>query len=520
MEHITIPLEQSGFTHNPNTDLVPGYMFVEPTRNVETYNGFVEPRRGSAKVNTVAITAAPKGMGGFDFRTNAGTQYIVTAWKSGKVYKDSTNTIIAGMSTSNYFSFETFDVSGTNKLFIADGAVKPQVWDGSSPTTADITSVASDWTGSNFPQQLVRRQQGFSSTMIAIGFSTTKKNFWVSKADDANDFSDANSTKMKCDTGDGYGPVSGMEVGDRFFIAGKSRMFYLDDSSATRTDWQLVPAPFIGGVAHFRLWCRADNNVYAMSEDMVFYQVETATEYGDYRKANLMKAAFMDRWVRENVDASYIADFHMNFDPVSRAIFIWVVRRGKTTANTALVYYVDRDPATAWQIHEAPNTASGYAAASSFLVRYAAGDYRLYTQDASGFIWRLGETTRSDDGNGYYSGFKLAPNTFGKDGAVKHIPRLFVVAKPSGTATLNINWSVDGANKAPTSVDLTSSVAKFGTAKFGRSKFGSSSLLDRVAELGDKGKRWAFEFYMNTAGKRFQISSVRADVDYLTEQPQ
>lgn len=509
---IEIPLGKSGLNFNPNLTEIPKYAFLWPTRNLDLHKGRPETRGGTAKVNATPVSGTPRVVGLSDFRLNSGSSFQVFATSDGKVWSSPTATIKTGMSTSNKFSFETFDVSNTNSLFICDGSSRPQVWNGADGATSDLTNIPTDWTGSNFPAQLIRRQQGLAMVMVAVGFTTTKANVYISADNDPNDFSDANVRVLVCDTGDGYGPVGGIEWGQRLFIFGKEEAFYLNDVSADDTDWYFVPAQFKGGVAHSRLLVASDNDLFAMMQDGTIYSVTSAEQFGDYRLANIARPAFMDAWIRENVNLSRIDDFHAVYDPDKRCVMWFVCRTGKTEVDTCLKFYVDRAPEDAWMIDEQPDYASGYNASASARVQTSTGTYKIYTGDYDGHLWTLGESNTTDDGNPYYSGFFLPYNDFAAPSVNKDFPRLWAVMEPQGNYTIPFNWWVDGQQKASGEFSVEGSGTLFdGSESFETATFGGDELIDSAQELGDFGRRVKVEIYNNTAERKFSVSSVRFD---------
>jgi hypothetical protein len=167
---------KGGLNGGKNIDAIKPEAMLSPTRNINLNENGRGKRGGTAHLYNAALTGTPNIMGLYDFTLVDTTQFIIAACKDGKVYKDDTNTIKTGMSTTNWFSFETFE----NELFICDGASKPQTWDGSAASTSDITSVPTDWTGSNYPQQLIKHGRGVSERLWAVGFSGTPQNVYAS----------------------------------------------------------------------------------------------------------------------------------------------------------------------------------------------------------------------------------------------------------------------------------------------------------------------------------------------------
>jgi hypothetical protein len=510
-----IPLHNSGFNDNPNVDAVPPTSFVSPTRNINLNEGGPRKRGGTTKNNATAVSGAPRLMGMFDFQLFSGSSFQVFGANDGKIYRDETTVLKTGMSTSNKFGFCKFK----DVLFVADGVHRPQTWDGAAAGTVDLTSIPTDWTGSNFPGQLVPHVRGLSKRLMALVFSGTRENFYIGASDDGNDFSNANVIIMNVRTGDGYGPTAGINFGDRFLVFGKTETFILDDTSATTSNWGIVRAQWTGGAANWRLICKTGNDLIAMMEDGSIYSVTTAQTYGDYKAAILTKASFMDRWIRNNVRLAFIDDFHMVWDPTLRAVKIFVVRNGQTACDTALVFFVDRPLEVAWAIHDNQSYNSGYSASCSAMVRTSTGLYEIHTGDYLGFHWKLEQTNRNDDSNGFYGGIRLPHSFLDNPRLNKHFRRGWLITQPEGNYSLSVRWWVDGVEQTSTTVSLTGLGALFGTGVFDTDVFGGQELIDSPFELGQYGRRISIELYNNTANQDFFLSQLLIDYKAMGAKP-
>jgi hypothetical protein len=179
--------------------------------------------------------------------------------------------------------------------------------------------------------------------------------------------------------------------------------------------------------------------------------------------------------------------------------------------DTSLDYFIDRPPEEAWVIHDGAVDTSGYNASCSFPVRTSAGVNQLYTGDYAGFIWKLEQATRSDDGNGYYGGFTTPHMAFDNPRVRKHYRRGYVVSRTQGNYNLQARVWVDGEAKASKTVDLSGAGGVLDTDVLGSFVLGGSEFLDRRFELGHFGKRLQVELYNTGAGQDFFVSQVLID---------
>ena len=363
-----IDCSQGGLNGNPNGDAVAPSMMLYPTRNLNLHNGVREPRGGSSHVYAAAFSGAPEVRGLFDFMLRDGTQFLIGYTADGKVYKNDTDTIKTGLSTSEYPAFE----QGENKLFVTDHEHTPQIWDGAAASTSDISDPAADWT--TYPViQFVRHGRGASQRMWAIN----QLGVYYSVGTDMEDFVSTGAGTIQIDTGDGFGVLGGVEFGDRLFLFGKWDTYIVDDTSTTVAEWGYDKAQFKAGVAHHRLIVPLPNDVLCMAEDGEIYSVTAVQQYGDYKLASLTRPSWMHKWIQENVNLAQIAKFHAVYDPYIRAARFFVVGAGQSAVDTCLVYFVDRKPDEAWMVHSA-TAASGMKCACAAMVQKSVGNYKIY----------------------------------------------------------------------------------------------------------------------------------------------
>jgi len=194
-----------------------------------------------------------------------------------------------------------------------------------------------------------------------------------------------------------------------------------------------------------------------------------------------------------------------------RAIKFFVVTKGQTECNTALVYFIDRPPTEAWMIHDNTAYASGYSACSSALVNQTVGEYEMWTGDYNGFVWKLEQSTLSDAGNAYMGRFKTAPLNFGDARSFKHYHALRLVLQPQGNYDLNVNWWVDDVQQASGAITQAASGVALNTFLLDTDLLAGTTLQDSSMQLGRIGKRIQFQIYDNVATQDFFISQLLVD---------
>jgi len=450
--------------------------------------------------------------------TAAGTASAVLATISTDDQVDLTEIPVGGSGVTARKIYRTEGGGATYKLLttLSDNTTTTftdNVADGSlgatAPSTSDASSLPTDWSGTNYPQQCIKHGRGNSQRMWYIGCPSTPYTVYVSPNNLPEDLDDASVATFKIDTGDGFGLTGAVEMNDKLFCFGKRRAYVIDDADTNTSNWGYVQAPWEGGVAHFRLIVKTPNDVLCMTDEGDIYSVNAAQQYGDYKQASVVRPSYIHKWIQDNVRLSYINRFHGIYDPVLRAVKYFIVRTGQTKVDTALVYFLDRGAKDGWMIHDnqtdqAGNytNPSGYKACSSALIRVGAGQYQVYTGDFTGTVWSLENTAKSDNALAYYSGFKTPLNGLTDNRSQKNFKRGFLVIDPQGTEKITIIPTIDSNTMSKRSITAQTGVKNY------------------EFKLGNNGKRIQYEIYNATAGEDFFISQILTDLKPLGNEPE
>lgn len=499
---IRIPFDLTGFTFARDSKLAFQTALVDGTRNVNFHEGGVGKRGGTTPIlSTPTDVTEVRGL--FDFRTQSGAQNHLFAKASGKLYLNAESTTLkTGMSTNNRYNFSVFD----NQCYIADGASIPQVLSDGAGSTVDISGIATDWSGTGpYPFQIVPHATGANARMWAIRSDAV----YASKNGDGDDFSDAEVKKIPVYSLGGL--VGGIDFGGKLIVFSKTQAFIIDDTSADTADWGYQEAIWEGGVAHWRLIVKAANNLFLMTEEGLIYTIRGVQATGDYEQANITRPAHIDRFIQTKVNLTNIEQFHASYDRKLRAIK-WFVQVGGSNTNTAIVQFIDRPPELAWAIHDNQDNASGYNASISGSFRNATGDYRIFTGDPSGQLWKLEGTSKVDDEAAIKGAIKTKENDFGNSKEFKHFRNGRIRAAAEGNFDLTIRVYIDGIRKEDIALSLSGSGAVFGTATFNTSVFAEESIEATDFDLGYYGYDIQFEIFNETANQDFFVTELSLNI--------
>ena len=390
-------------------------------------------------------------------------------------------------------------VQSGDTIFLCNGADLPVTWNGSDAAVVGFENVPADWSGTNYPKQIVLHGRLNSLRGWAIGCPDNPKTLYVSANGTPTDFTQETVLVFNIETGDGAGIVAGIEFGDRILLFGKRRSFVMDDADYNTDNWGYFPSSWVGGVAHQRLLVRTPNDLVAMTDDGEIYSVTAAEQYGDYKAASLSRPSYMHDWIKQYLDLEYISDFHAIYDPSIRAIKFFVVRTGSSTIDTCLCYYIDRPPNKAWVILDNQDHESGYSAASAAWHRQSTGLSKIYTGSYNGQVWKLGETSRTDNYESFKMVYRIPPTVFGDARILKRYDHArFIALYHSGGCECTIKWWIDGVLQATETVDFVPTL-------------GDGKITEKAIRLGRLGKRIQIEITNDIAGDDCYLSQIMVD---------
>ena len=379
-------------------------------------------------------------------------------------------------------------------------------------TTAGVKDMLpSDWTGTSYPKQMIIHGTGNSSRVWALGCYLKPNTIYVTPNDDPGGFSDTEVLTFSIPTEDKNGIVGGVEFGDRIMVFGKNKAFVMEDTDIDTNNWGYSAAQWSGGAASHRLIVKTPNDVVCMMDNGEIYSVTAAEEYGDYKSASLSRPSFIHEWIKTYINLAYIDDFHAVYDPVLRAVILFMVRIGKTEVDTALMYFIDRPPDKAWVILDNQVYESGYSAYSSCLVNQSTGIKKIYTGSYNGRVWKLGETNRNDNSNAFISIYKTPLLSFDNVREHKRYDRMKIVSISEGACAATFTWWIDGSLKNSKDIEFSASGDVLGSFILGTSVLGGLNILESSISLGYIGKRIQIEAKSNTANEDFFLSQFLVD---------
>lgn len=492
-ELIRLDLKQSAFTYDRNYETLPDTALLSPSKNINYHEGGISRRGGTTIIVTPSV--ASRVMGGYDFRT-ATSQFMVYAKNNGRVYhSNDANEIATGMSTSNYYHFSQFD----DELYICDGATNPKKWTGSG--SASAITPATDWATFGQPFQIIYHPRGVNSRNWAI----TSYAVYASKNNDGSDFADASVKKIQIySTG---GLVGGYEFNGELFCFSRTEIFRISDEDPDSANWGYEKLIYEAGAAHWRLIVAAGNDLYVMGEDSHMFKLSAVFNTGDYEGTSLAKPAYIDRFMRDLTSIDTIEEWNCAYDRKLRAIKFFMRTVG-SSPDTALVYFIDRDPSIAWSVHDNLNFSSGYNGSASWMYRKDVGDWRIRTGDSSGRVWELEAAARDDNGESYENRFKFKPWEFGNPVMWKYFRKIIARVRSISNCDFTVRIWINGERKADTTLSISGSGAEFDSALFDDAVFADETISFEPLDIKHYGFNLQVEFVNDTAGQDYIFSEL------------
>ena len=504
---LPIVMDKGGFYPSKNIDTIPPTHFILG-KNLNLVDGGRTKRGGSSHRLASQIDSGSQILGLHWFKLKNGTNKIVVGTASGKLYdsSDLTTAIKTGLTVDKLFQMETF----LNQCYICNATNQVQVWTGSG-TTTDLTSPHADW-GTTSPRQLIKHGQGASERLWAIGVPGYEDKLYYT-SDGTDSFVGISPLIIASNEG---GIVGAVEFGDRLIVFSKYHAYIVDDTDTDVALWGFAQAQWDGGVASHRLVIKTPNDVVCITPDGDIYSVGAVQSYGDYKAASIARPAFIDTWIRENVTLSTLpTDAFGVYDPVLRAIKIFVKRIGQSEVDTALLYFIDRPPNEAWVIHDNLTSVSGYSASVGCIGYDSNSNTKVLTGGYDGWVWQLEDATKSDNSNGYYSGFTTTYMDFDNPKQKKRYDKLHIITKQEGNYNLNIKVYIDGVYKATKTMNMGLIGSVYGTGQYGTATYSGEDLLQNKVDLRFVGVRISYEIYNQNAGEDFFLSRLVTDFQGL-----
>ena len=472
-----------------------------------TIPGLVQKPGGSAKSNSVAITAAPAIMGGAEFWATDALQRRVVATADGKLYKDDltgafATTLASGLDLSRvtYFAQGGLESTGRNRLLFAmNGYDKVQVLSADGLTTSDLATPPADWNAASKGPAFMFRMMTSAGQMMGGGGTPTNLDYLYGSS--AADHTVWTGTVLGFNVYPGLGRklVAGRQAFGRTWLWKWPRgIFWIDESAAAVTGWfakiaheQLGAAPTPWAVTQIMHEEQGGPVAFVNQAGQMFLMEETS--------GTLSGVNFVNLCARQNLNLIDTIATEFNKSRFNRVQLHWYEDKnlliglyaaiGASAETRQLVIDMNDTPMRAHISTKDTNEAMWFEQDADGIPRPIIGDN-------AGFVWKLDQTTRTVDGAGYGLRLRTSPTDFSDvkpEWAVKKaFIRLHLEFEPVGNFDVTAKVYIDGVLKGTVTFNMGSAGSVLPFALPGT--LGGNEVRRRYKDIGADGWSFSVEF--------------------------
>ena len=388
---------------------------------------------GAAKFNSTAITGEPAVLGLHDYVGDDAdaTQELVAMLSDGKLVTLNVGgidkTLAVGLTVDQPVVMTEGSHDGTKFLAVCTGSDQMWIYEGGEVATvlaaenrvADWATDPPDWAF----QHNGRMWAGGKPHLVYGSALLNQKDF----AEDTE-----GSHVFSVYPGEGERIVGGVSWrGRAFFFKYPRGIYFLDDSHADSSNWQIKRFALYVGAAGQNALVEAMDDIFWPSPDGFIHVLSAVEEFGDAESSAVLPSA-MGPVLRDNVNFDRLAHAQGVFYAPKRKVFWGLTKGASATHNNFVVgldlhrgqgaqgYSSERDEATAATVRRDPTTKQEVPLLG----------------DSAGFVWELDRARRAKDGAGYQARFETKDIEFAP-GAIQSVNLVELEAEiPVADATL------------------------------------------------------------------------------------
>jgi hypothetical protein len=377
------------------------------------------------------------------------------------------------------------EVAANNKkLFIFTGANPVQVLSGAGTTTADIATPPADWSAANQPTGgLIHKNRlwgyGNANDPHRLYYSTTASH------------EDMSGGSLSIYPGEGEKIVNAISYKGYIIVFKYPKGIYVVDTTPVQTTGWNVDR------VNEKLGGAGQGSAAVVEEDIVFIDhtgelrlVAGITEFGDIGSRSFSDTHGISNFIRDNYYLPSNTKWRMAYYSLKRELHIGASSNSLGINDNRMV--VDFNGMT-------PRFRNSTRDTCLYLfLRELNGVPELMACDNLGNIWRLDQTTKSKNGQGYNSQFQLTYTDLGLPGVDKAGMFISIDFEPTDTTVaIDVIW--DGVYQETTTINLSAELE----IQPGR------MILTKQVPLNGDGDRVSLTFRNNNAGEDYAIQGLR-----------
>lgn len=409
-----LPVGSQGFTGTRNPSQAgPGHLTL--VDGAELDGGIIRKEGGAQKINAVALGAGATIVSGINWDPVSGVRHDVVFLSTGAVLQDTGagtfgTTMVAALTNVRepppYFMPAGGEaVGGVRKLFMFSGPNQVHVALAAAGTMAPIGAPAADWTAGAFPTFGVQH----GARVFAGGNASDPHRIYYSTITDHGNFTGAGSGTLSIYPGEGERLVGGLSFrGALILFKYPFGIYIINTADLTPANWIVTRMTRAVGTLNQHTIIQIEQDVLYMDHVGNVHLLSATQEFGDINTSDLSKVATLEPFVRTEINRTVMRRVVGAWYAAKKQAWFTLPRTGATDNNLRLIIGFEQPP-----------TQQGAAAPRFFMSRrdvavslWMKPDVNFIPRptvgDASGFVWRLDDTSRNKAGVAYQINFETA----------------------------------------------------------------------------------------------------------------
>lgn len=481
--------------------LVP--FLVDAKNTVYEFDGGVHKAPGTDNLNASSLESDAPIRGIYDWwrqgTVDAATQRRIIHVGTKVKYDQADGTFIdvfTGMNSSSIPHYNTFD----DLLIIASSAPAdlPRSWD---------NTTAQNLAGSppNFSFSVTHKNH-----VWAAGVFTNPSRLYFSVPLNPEDWTNTGSGSVDIDPNDGdmiTGLAShkdnlwvfkGPNKGSIHRISGSSLSDFAKESFITG-----LPVPWINSIFKF------GDDLGFITTNASVHSLKATAAYGDYNQVWLSYP--INKYMQESLNHSRARFFVTATDPNRGYVWIGITPSGQTTNTRYLImdyrFLSQNEPYPRWSYWDSRAFASISLIRDVQRPRLMAGGY-------DGFVYKLDQQTRTDNGAAINMSVQTPALTYGDEWLLKNFADAGVSLNALNDNPVTLTWLLDGVSGSSTTVTQGAVGGLFDVGLFDDAVFGGQSFVPRFfgIENGGDFRAISYQFTDNSNNSDLEIHSFMAKI--------
>jgi len=487
------PTYYGGPDANNNLDIP----YLQDARNtIYEFDGGIRKAHGANLLNASVLTGAVSVMGVFDYwrqGVSASPQQRRIVHHNGVVSYDQADgtfvSLITGQSVGAVPNYSTFD----DLLIISSDATAdvPRSWD---QTTVQILAGSPP----RFSFSVSHRNH-----LWAAGNFANPSRLYYSATLDPEDWTAASSGSIDIDPGDGdmiTGIIS--HKNELWVFKGPYKGSIHRITGSVEADF--ARTTFVTGLG--AAW---QNTIFKFGDDIGFmtaygtvHSLKATAAFADYNQAFFSYP--INTYVRENLNHNRNRFFVSATDTSAGRVWIGITPSGGATNTRYLImdyrFLATNEAYPRWSYWDAQ------AFASIALVRDTNQRPRLFAGGYNGFVYRLGQESRTVNGTAINFRVETPSLTYGDEWMLKNLDNIGLSLDALNDNIVTVGWTGDGVTTGSTTVTQGSAGGKFDTGLFNTATFGGQTFIPRFCGIENGGDFRSMSFNIADSADSSDIS--------------